>query len=336
MNANHNPRFDELLPAYALGALDADELRDLESHLASHCATCEAELRRLAGDMEMLGLLAAAAGGEVELAAAVVAPAPLTPASLAAAPAAPHAAPPSDMQELRRQVLAQVAAADAADAANIANIAAEPRPLPFASRGSRRGAGAAAALPARDAVGRSPRWLLAAAAALFAVAVGGSVWGIVRQSTLGAEIAALRTERDELSARASALEHNLAQVRQESERLVRSISVVTAPGVQMVSLSGMNTAQRATGRTYVSEADHKAVFYAANLPPLGPDKSYELWVVDGDERKIAVGLLQVNSRGEGSVMVDKLMPVGDIQGWVVTVEPAGGTQQPTGPIALAG
>lgn len=50
----HDPRFDELLPAYALGALDGDELRELEAHLATGCAECRRQLALWQGDLEAL------------------------------------------------------------------------------------------------------------------------------------------------------------------------------------------------------------------------------------------------------------------------------------------
>jgi anti-sigma-K factor RskA len=39
----------ELCPVYALGALDGEELREFEAHLAGGCAVCEAEVREYAG-----------------------------------------------------------------------------------------------------------------------------------------------------------------------------------------------------------------------------------------------------------------------------------------------
>ena len=53
MTSAHAPRFDDLLPAYALGALDGDELRELEAHLATGCPTCEGERRRLAAERRL-------------------------------------------------------------------------------------------------------------------------------------------------------------------------------------------------------------------------------------------------------------------------------------------
>jgi anti-sigma-K factor RskA len=50
----HSPRFDELLPAYALGALDGEELRELEAHLATGCAECRRQIALWQGDLEEL------------------------------------------------------------------------------------------------------------------------------------------------------------------------------------------------------------------------------------------------------------------------------------------
>jgi anti-sigma-K factor RskA len=42
--ANHE-RFEELIPIYALGALDGEELREVEEHLKTGCTACETMLR---------------------------------------------------------------------------------------------------------------------------------------------------------------------------------------------------------------------------------------------------------------------------------------------------
>jgi anti-sigma-K factor RskA len=51
---DHSSRYDELLPAYALGALDGEELRELEAHLAAGCAECRRQLALWQGDLEEL------------------------------------------------------------------------------------------------------------------------------------------------------------------------------------------------------------------------------------------------------------------------------------------
>ncbi len=57
MNAPHDPRFEELLPAYAIGALDGEDLRALEAHLPG-CARCREALRGWQLETEALALAA--------------------------------------------------------------------------------------------------------------------------------------------------------------------------------------------------------------------------------------------------------------------------------------
>lgn len=54
MNPGHSTRHEELLPAYALGALDGEDLRELEAHLAAGCDECRRQLDLWQGDVEEL------------------------------------------------------------------------------------------------------------------------------------------------------------------------------------------------------------------------------------------------------------------------------------------
>lgn len=54
MSEIHTPRIEELLPAHALGALEGEELRELEAHLAGGCEECGRQLALWQGDLEEL------------------------------------------------------------------------------------------------------------------------------------------------------------------------------------------------------------------------------------------------------------------------------------------
>jgi anti-sigma-K factor RskA len=54
MSTPHTHRLEELLPAYALDALDGDDLRELEAHLAGGCEECRRQLALWQGDLEEL------------------------------------------------------------------------------------------------------------------------------------------------------------------------------------------------------------------------------------------------------------------------------------------
>ena len=53
MNQIHRV-FENLLPGYALGALDDEEKALLEAHLARGCAHCQRELKALCSDVEAI------------------------------------------------------------------------------------------------------------------------------------------------------------------------------------------------------------------------------------------------------------------------------------------
>jgi cell division protein FtsB len=307
MTSDHSARFDDLLPAYALGALDGEELRELQAHLAAGCPACDAELRRLAADLEDL--------------AGVAAVLPEEPAG----PSSGIPGFPETLAGVRRRLL-DVVAAESESVRAPARLAERRAP----------GRPALPAAPAALAGARRPpaaRWPLLAAAAVLAVV---AIWGLVRQASLGAEVERLQGERQQLAARAGALERRVTQLQSESERLARTLTILAAPNVQSVSLAGMGTSHSAVGRTYIDATARKAVFYAANLPALGPDKSYQLWYLDAEDEKTSAGVFDADAQGKAALVIDQPLPLEKIQGWVVTVEPRGGRPQPTGPIALAG
>ncbi|MBV8202469.1 MAG: anti-sigma factor [Acidobacteria bacterium] len=321
MATDHSTRFDDLLPAYALGALEGEELRELAAHLAAGCPVCAAELRRLAADVEDLAGVAA------------VPPEELSGRPLEAA------AVPEILAGVKQRLLAQVAreprlgmAAEPRPPAVTAQAPAEPQaPTPAPAVFGRR-----RALVRAPRSARSGRWLLPATAALAAMLAVVAVWGLVRQASLGTQIERLQGERRQLAARADALERRVTQAQAESARLARTLSILAAPNVQSISLAGMGTSHSAVGRTFVDTTGHKAVFYAANLPALGPDRTYQLWYLDEDEQKTSAGVFDVDAQGKAALVIDQPLPLERIQGWVVTVEPRGGRPQPTGPIAMAG
>ncbi|MFD3934335.1 anti-sigma factor domain-containing protein [Streptomyces sp. NPDC058611] len=87
----------------------------------------------------------------------------------------------------------------------------------------------------------------------------------------------------------------------------------------------------ATGCVVVSRAESRAAFMASGLPELTSDQVYELWYDDAGTPRSAGTL---NGRGNWHI---KLLdgPVEQATALGITVEPAGGSAQPTGsPIGL--
>ncbi len=76
-------------------------------------------------------------------------------------------------------------------------------------------------------------------------------------------------------------------------------------------------------------------FYASDLPAPPAGQVYQLWAATKDGRRLAGPTFTVDANGLGSVVAD--LPETDIRGIakaIVTLEPAGGSKQPTGKVFL--
>ena len=101
-----------------------------------------------------------------------------------------------------------------------------------------------------------------------------------------------------------------------------------------IVLAGLGPSPNASGHTFVNPERGKAVFYAFDLPALAPDKTYQLWWIEGG-KPVSAGVFNVDERGTGSVQVERA-PTGATDAWAVTIEPAGGVPAPTGEMVLKG
>jgi anti-sigma-K factor RskA len=85
----------------------------------------------------------------------------------------------------------------------------------------------------------------------------------------------------------------------------------------------------------VSPSDGTIVFTAHGLPPIPADRVYQLWAVVGNAA-ISGGIFTADASGRGQ-LVTELAPMDGVPAAIaVTLEPAGGVPQPTGPKYLLG
>jgi anti-sigma-K factor RskA len=279
----------DLAGAYALGALNAEETAEYERHLAE-----SASARR---EAESLGEAAAFLG-------------------FAAEPVEPSAA-------LRNSVLAAVAAtpqllrADA-PAADATGTAASPAPVVATDDGAREAqpvrptsvpaaptTKAATARPAGSAQRKaSRRWytqpLSAAVAAVALVAVLLGVNGLTSAFNNGNGLP-----------EALQLAHINAQPDAQRET---------------VKLTNINDDKRVVATLVWSVELGKSAFVVDGLASLSDDETYELWYI-GEDGPIAAGTFNTTVSGDSYRILEGSMAIGDAVG--VTVEPAGGSEQPT-------
>jgi anti-sigma-K factor RskA len=163
--------------------------------------------------------------------------------------------------------------------------------------------------PAVDRPGRAARWAprqalrrswtprLAAAVAVVSLAVAVALGAV-----------GLRTRQELDSARA------------QDQAIA---AVLAAPDARIISRA---TTDGGTATVVVSRVEGKVVFTTAGLPRLPANEVYELWLM-GPHRIRRAGLLPAPAAGRTAPVLASGLVAGDSVG--VTVEPAGGTSQPT-------
>jgi hypothetical protein len=342
----HSPEIEALLALYALGALDGDDLRAVEAHLAAGCPECQAELARLGGEME-------------ELATSLP---PVTPSETTRARLLAQLPPVTDARDARDAGPARgVLLGRPGRWGSLAALAVAAVLLLVCGWGWLAARREADALRAhRGDLSRQVAALdgdLAAARAKSAELARAAAAAETQRQALAHQLAAVQTREDSLThglaaeqadkarlardvavaeAQNARLAHDLQSAQAQSERLATAMAILSAPGMRPIVLAALKAPKGAEGHTFVDPATRRAVFVAANLPQLAPDKTYELWFI-ADGKPVPAGTFGVDANGRsGTVEVNGVAPLDHVQAWAVTLEPLGGVPQPTGTMVLKG
>ena len=123
--------------------------------------------------------------------------------------------------------------------------------------------------------------------------------------------------------------HTRQQLQQAQQGSRAVAAVLAAPDARLATSS---TSVGGTMTAVISARDREAVITTADMPAQTDAKVYQLWVISGSGAR-SVGLLPGSSNGVSSPILAADVQPGDRLG--ITVEPAGGTSQPTtAPILL--
>jgi len=301
----------ELSGAYALNALEARERAAFEAHLESS-EEARIEAAELSDTAVALGLATAPVQPSAALKASLMARLSSTPqlAPLAepATAQAPTATPSADAAPSAPRLAAVPSVPPTAPApATPADPAASAAPTAPTSPGAAgTGSGTSAAERASKRWFQRPASLLLAAAAAVALFIGGTFVGLGLAGTSGTS--------DSFAAQQAA---SLAQLN-------------AAPDVQRASAT---TADGHQATLVWSDTSSLSALLVDGLPALSGDQDYQLWYI-GPGGAVSAGLLDTNAAASGGTstgtawrVLDGSLTAGDTIG--MTVEPKGGSQQPT-------
>jgi anti-sigma-K factor RskA len=155
----------------------------------------------------------------------------------------------------------------------------------------------------------------------FAAAAIAIVWAIA----LNIQVAALRTQ-------VAALHDGLIAQSNSLNQIIQKLPPSNPSGTITVSLKGTNVQPQAQGQLIADPASQSAVLVVTGLPPLQPGRTYQVWLIAG--APVSAGLLTVDANGQGVLIITTTESIGSFKSLGISVEPEGGSIQPTGDIVV--
>jgi hypothetical protein len=102
----------------------------------------------------------------------------------------------------------------------------------------------------------------------------------------------------------------------------------------VLTLSGSDMAKQASALLLYNPTTQKIWLYSAHLPECPRGTAYQLWAID--QRPVSVGTFHMDAGETSHLLVKRLPEFAKAKKFAVSLEPAGGRPQPTGPIYLIG
>lgn len=166
---------------------------------------------------------------------------------------------------------------------------------------------------------RMMRWWLAASVVTAVASLAFSALLYQKVETQQEAYTVLRNDYD-------ALKQDYQQVARRSAERKKAINILFDPANKMVALDPKGEkAPRINATVCWNQRTHKVHLHAENLAPAPPGKQYQLWAVVGGKVR-SVGLFRM----EDLSATPKLMAtLPEVQGFMITLEPEGGSAQPT-------
>ena len=104
----------------------------------------------------------------------------------------------------------------------------------------------------------------------------------------------------------------------------------------MVATLSPQPGVRAGGRVVVDVTSGETAILISGLAPAPAGKTYELWAIRGDRAPEPAGLFSVVTGDWVAMRMPSVVRATEVTAFAVSIEPAGGSTTPTGPIVLSG
>ncbi len=136
-------------------------------------------------------------------------------------------------------------------------------------------------------------------------------------------------ERDQLA-------QEVAKLSQQNVATQKQLDELVTQTTKFVSLAGKEAPQ-ANAKVFWDTTRNQWVVYVFDLPAPPANKSYQLWYITNDQQKVNAQVFETDANGRGTLRIEVPPNVAPrIAATAVTLEPKGGSPQPTSGLYLVG
>ena len=114
-----------------------------------------------------------------------------------------------------------------------------------------------------------------------------------------------------------------------------TLGFLSDPNVRYVSLAGLKPTPEASAWLLWNPTTRQGLLLARGLPAPPAGQAYELWALAGAQ-PVPAGVFSVDAAGRALLRLPALPADHTFDAFAVTLEPAGGVPEPTGPMHLHG
>jgi anti-sigma-K factor RskA len=111
--------------------------------------------------------------------------------------------------------------------------------------------------------------------------------------------------------------------------------ILSQPGLMTYAMAPQPDAPSASGRIYLTPDLKEAAMSVWRLPPTTADQTYQLWFRLDDQTRVSITTFSVDAKGAAVIRLNVPRMSRPYVQCGITLEPRGGSPQPTGPRILA-
>ena len=157
------------------------------------------------------------------------------------------------------------------------------------------------------------------------LSLGAATVAVIWAFVLNAQVAGLKQE-------IAALNDQVAAQSQSLDQIITNLPQTNQSDVITVSLKGTEAQPHAQGQLIANPNEQSAVLVISGLPPLEQGKTYQVWLIGN--APVSAGLLTVDEHGQSVLIITSEEAIGSFNSLGISIEPEGGSEQPTGEIVV--